>query len=151
MNKIHVISKYFYPPPGGIEVSMLESFSRLVRDGYEITVHTGRDSYMEKNSLPAKAEINGIKIKRYPAAWYGFWPRLDWDEASAVTLHNFNIFPHLAVMLFTLWRKIRSKKNYLLVLHTHGGYLLPAALERVFPGSQGRETRLSRDAGQMAR
>jgi len=37
-------------------------------------------------------------------------------------LHNFDIFPHLRILLYTLARKIIGKKKYSLMLTPHGGF-----------------------------
>jgi len=122
MKNIQIVSKFFYPLKGGIEHSMEETYSRLVEDGFTVTVHATRDNYGERNAFDKTGEFKGIKIKRYNKTWFGFWPKIDWEKADIVTLHNFNIFPHLLVMVYTLWRKINRNKNYMLIFHTHGGY-----------------------------
>lgn len=124
----------------------METYSRLVKAGFEITVHTSRNNYKEKNIFDPKGEIKGIKIKRYKSAWFGFWPKIDWNNARVVNLHNFNIFPHILIMLYAFWRKITFNKNFQLILHPHGGYMPkweefkgPSALiKRAYHGSLGK-------------
>ncbi|MCK5061414.1 glycosyltransferase family 4 protein [Candidatus Parcubacteria bacterium] len=146
MKTIHVITNYFYPVVGGIEKSILETYSRLVKDGFEITVHTTRDDYEKKNAFDKSGEKKGIKIKRYKSAWFGFWPKINWDDADIINLHNFNIFPHVLIMLYVFWRKIKFKKNFELILHPHGGYMpkweefkgLSALIKRAYHQSLGK-------------
>ena len=45
MKKIHVITKYFYPVAAGIETNILETYSVLVKKGWDVTVHTSKDEY----------------------------------------------------------------------------------------------------------
>jgi glycosyltransferase involved in cell wall biosynthesis len=122
MKKIHVITTYFYPLKGGIENSILETYSRLIKAGYEVIVHTTRDDYKKKNVYEARQDVRGIKIKRYKSTWYSFWPNINWDEAEVVSLHNFNIFPHVLIVLYAFWLKINFNKSFNLILHPHGGF-----------------------------
>ncbi len=120
--KIDVIVKYFIPVVAGIEVNVLETYSRLVKKGWDVTVHTSKDTYLRKNWLSESESIRGLKVRRYPFKWYGFWPRINWQEAGVIALHNFDIFPHLQLLAFFVWKKIFNRKTFKVFLTPHGGY-----------------------------
>lgn len=120
--KIHVITKYFLPVVAGIEVNILETYSVLAKEGWDVTIHTSKDTYLQKDHLPDTDEIRGLKIIRYPFRWFGFSPKINWNEKTLIALHNFDIFPHIQIMLKTLLLKILGKKSYKLFLTPHGGF-----------------------------
>lgn len=119
--KIHVIVKYFYPVAAGIETNILETYSILVHRGWDVTVHTSRDTLSQKNAFPPRETIRGLTVIRYPLRWYGYWPHIEWNKSSCICLHNFNV-SHFSILLFTLFRKLIFKKNYSLVVTPHGGF-----------------------------
>ncbi len=123
-NKGHldVVVKYFYPVAAGIETNVLETYSVLAEKGWDVTIHTSRDEYLQKGHLPANDTYRGLKIKRYSFTKFGYFPDIDWDSTDLVCLHNFDIFPHLRILLYTLGRKIIKKKKYSLMLTPHGGF-----------------------------
>ena len=120
--KIDVIVKYFVPVIAGIEVNILETYSRLVEKGWEVTIHTSNDLYLEKNCLAKTDRIRGLKVQRYPWKWYGLWPQLNWWGDGIIALHNFDIFPFFQVLLFTLLLKLTGLKKFKLILTPHGGF-----------------------------
>mgnify|MGYP001573060208 CR=1 FL=1 len=122
--EIDVIVKYFYPVAAGIETNILETYSVLVKKGWNVTIHTSKDTYLDKNSLSENETIRGLKVKRYPFRWWGFWPKIDWDNAGLVCLHNFDIFPHFEILLFVLFKKVLGRKKFGVVLTPHGGFSL---------------------------
>ena len=146
MKKIHIITNYFYPVIGGIEKSILNTYSRLPESEFKVILHTSRDSYGEKNVYKKYETIKGIELRRYKSTWFGFWPKINWDDADIINLHNFNIFPHLLIMLFSLWRRLNFNKNFELILHPHGGYMpkweefkgLGASIKRLYHQSLGK-------------
>lgn len=121
--KVHVIEKYFYPITAGIEVNTYETYAVLAKMGWDITAHVSRDTLVDKNVLSDAETVSGIKIKRYRflRPW-GFFPKLDWQNADYVALHNFNVLPHLLVMIYSLYLKIIGKKHFKLFLTPHGGF-----------------------------
>ena len=123
MKQIHVITKYFYPVAAGIETNILETYSVLVKKGWDITLHTSKDEYLSKNSLLNTESIRGIKVIRYPFVSdnIGFFPEIDWSQIDLVCLHNFNIF-FWRVFLHALWLKLLGRKKFALVLTPHGGF-----------------------------
>lgn len=120
--KIDVIVKYFYPIAAGIETNVLETYSILAMKGWDVTIHTSRDTYLEKDILPKEEIIRGLKVKRYSYHWYSFLPQVGWDGEGLVCLHNFNVVPHFFIMAYSLMRKVLGKKKYALVLTPHGGF-----------------------------
>jgi glycosyltransferase involved in cell wall biosynthesis len=120
--KIDVVTKYFYPITAGIETNTLETYSILAQNGWDVTIHTSKDLYLEKNALPDYEEVRGIKVKRYPFNKLGYTPDIDWQNTDAVCLHNFDIFPHVRIMFYVLWLKITNRKNFGFFLTPHGGF-----------------------------
>lgn len=120
--KIDVVEKYFIPVTAGIEVNILNTYSVLAEKGFDVTVHTSKDTLTQKNVLPDSDEIKGIKVKRQPFNWWGFWPRIDWMKTDLVCLHNFNVSPHFFIMFYTLLLKVIGKKKFVLILTPHGGF-----------------------------
>ena len=123
-NKKHidVVVKYFYPIAAGIETNILETYSVLVDLGWNVVVHTSKDTYLEKNSLDEEFEIRGIKVKRYGWSIFGFWPKINWLKTDALCLHNFNIFPHFQIIFFSLFLKAVKRKKFALIITPHGGF-----------------------------
>ncbi len=122
MKHIDVVEKYFYPVTGGIEVNMLETYSVLVEQGWEVVAHTSTDSLDQKNVYPSSEVIRGILVKRKPFGIFGFWPQIDFSSAEIVALHNFNILPHFTLLVYSLFRKWFGKKQYAIILTPHGGF-----------------------------
>jgi glycosyltransferase involved in cell wall biosynthesis len=121
--KLEVIVKYFYPVAAGIETNTLETYAKLVKMGWEVTVHTSKNTLTEQNILKDEDELRGIKIKRYSliSENKGFWPKFDWDKTNLVCLHNFNVF-FIRFFIYKLYRKLKGKKSPGLVLTPHGGF-----------------------------
>lgn len=122
MKNIDIVVKYFYPVAAGIETNIQETHKHFLHNGWTVTVHASQDTLTEKNVLSRSEEIKGIKIKRYPYGKFGFFPKIDWENTDVVSLHNFNIFPHLQIMLYVIWLKLIGKKKFVFSLTPHGGY-----------------------------
>lgn len=120
--KVDVVVKYFYPVAAGIETNVLETYSRLAKQGWDITIHTTRDKHKEKNVLPIHSKIKGIKVIRYESGIFKYTPEIDWKESDFVCLHNFDIFPHFYIFLKALIDKIARRKKYALFVTPHGGF-----------------------------
>lgn len=121
--KIDVITKYFYPIAAGIETNILETYSVLAKKGWKITIHTSRDTYLNKNFLPLNENIRGMNVKRYTfkSELAGYMPDIDWGGNGVVALHNFNV-SHLGILLKVLSLKIQKKKKFKLLITPHGGF-----------------------------
>src|SRR5207248_2770123 len=107
--QLHIIVKYFYPVAAGIETNILETFSPLT-DKWDITIHTSTDTLTQKNVLAGNDSFRGFTIKRYPFRWYGYLPKFDIRKADIVALHNFNVVPHLCILLQTIFLKLTGQK-----------------------------------------
>lgn len=120
---IDVVVKYFYPVAAGIETNTLETYSVLAKSGWNVTVHTSADTYLEKDSLPKEEVIRGITVKRYHygSEFSGYMPDIDWENTDIVALHNFNV-SHVSILLHALKLKIQGKKKFGLVVTPHGGF-----------------------------
>lgn len=119
---IHVFTRYFYPVASGIETNIFQIYGNLVKNSFDVSIHTSRDTLTEKNILADFEKIDGINVKRYKFNLFGFFPRFDWSKTDIVCLHNFNIFPHFLILLYSLFLKIFREKKFVLILITHGGY-----------------------------
>src|SRR6266403_581975 len=120
--QIDIIVKYFYPVAAGIETNILETYSVLVKEGWDVTIHTSTDTLTEKNILKPTDELRGLEIKRYLFKKFGYFPKIAWDKTDLICLHNFDIFPHFRIMLYILLRKVLGKKTAKVVLTPHGGF-----------------------------
>ncbi len=119
---VHIIVKYFFPVTAGIEVNVAQTYSRLVKNGWQVILHTSRDTYTERDILPVEETIMGIQVKRYSFKPWGFFPKIDYQKTDVVALHNFDIFPHLHLLLKYLGMKLTGNKKFALILTPHGGY-----------------------------
>lgn len=122
VKKIDIITKYFIPVVAGIEVNILKTYSVLAQKGWDITIHTSKNTYLEKDILPDSEIYCGLTVRRYHWHWWGIKPHIDWKNTSLVALHNFDIFPHFQLLILSLWHRISGQKKYGLVLTPHGGY-----------------------------
>src|SRR3990167_8060413 len=91
--KLIAIVKYFHPVAAGIETNMLETYSVLVKKGWDVSILTSDYDYTTQKKLRKNENIRGIKVKRYSLTPLSFFPKID-NEANVIALHNFDIFPH---------------------------------------------------------
>jgi len=120
--KIDVVVKYFYPVAAGIETNILETYSVLVQKGWDVTVHTSNVDYTTGEILHEREAIKGVKVVRYPLSGLCFKPRVPYNNTDLICLHNFDILPHLYILLKSLFYKLLGKKDFSLVLTPHGGF-----------------------------
>ena len=119
---VDVITKYFYPVAGGIENNIMQTYTTLQNTfGWDVTIHTLRDTYTEKNILAAEEIMNGLRVKRYGSGVFGFSPEIHWGETDVIALHNFDIF-FVRHLFHALLLKIIGKKKFALILTPHGGF-----------------------------
>lgn len=119
---IDIVEKYFIPVTAGIEVNILNTYSVFVENGWDVEMHTSTDTLTEKNVLPKKDNIKGIKVNRYLYKIWGYFPKIDFSNTDVVALHNFNIVPHFYILFYSLILKILGQKKYTLILTPHGGF-----------------------------
>ena len=98
---MHVITRYFYPVASGIETNIAQVYRNLVKNSFDVSIHTSTDTLTEKNILADFEKIDGLNVKRYKVNLFGFFPRFDWDKTDIVCLHNFNIFPHFLILFYS--------------------------------------------------
>ena len=122
LKHIDVITRYFYPVEGGIEDSIKNLYSRLLLKGWDVTIHTSKDSYEKKDILTDEDIVEGLNVKRYSFGKLGFFPRIDWKNTNLICLHNFNLFPHFFILFYSFLLKISGRKKFNLVLTPHGGF-----------------------------
>ncbi len=120
--KISIIVKYFYPVTAGIETNIAETYSVLTKKGWNIDIHTSKDTLTEKNVLPNKDIIQDLNVKRYPFSKFGYWPKINWAQTDLICLHNFDIFPHFQILVYLMIRKWFKIKTGKIVLTPHGGF-----------------------------
>lgn len=119
---VDVVTKYFYPIAGGIENNIMQTYVTLQDTfGWDVTIHTSRDTYTEKNILVPEEIINGIRVKRYESGLFGFSSNINWKTTDVVALHNFDIF-FMRYLFHSLLLKIAGKKQFTLILTPHGGF-----------------------------
>lgn len=123
IKKVDVITKYFLPVAGGIEHNIAKTYSVLAtKYGWNVTIHTTKDNYTEKNIYSDFEKLDNIKIIRYQWSKLGFLPKIDYNNADVIALHNFDIFPHFQIMIYVLLKKLFNKKRFALILTPHGGF-----------------------------
>lgn len=120
--KMNVITKYFYPVAAGIETNILETSSVLAKKGWDVTIHTSRNTLTEKNKLEREQDYGELKIKRYEYGLLGFFPKIKFDDKTLVCLHNFNLFPHFFILVATIYHRFIRRKKFGLVVIPHGGF-----------------------------
>lgn len=120
---IAVVTKYFYPVTAGIETNILETYSVLTSKNIDVTIHTSRDEYIEKNKLRESETIRKLKVKRYTFIneVVGFGINVDWEKTDIVALHNFNVFFWRYFVIVAI-HKLLGKKTYRLIVTPHGGF-----------------------------
>lgn len=120
---IAVVQKYFSPVTAGIEVNVGETYKVLVRQGWDVTIHTSKNTLTEYNVLPDNDNLNGIKIRRYvfESDNRGYFPDIDWENVDLICLHNFNIF-FFWILVHALKLRLLGKKKFGLIVTPHGGF-----------------------------
>ncbi len=120
--RLDVVVKFFYPVVAGIETNILNIYSYLAKQGWEVVIHTSTSIPNSSEILPLKGEIQGLSIQRYKWRWYGFVPKIDWSHSGSICLHNFNVFPHSWILMKALFLKKFHQTCRTIFLVPHGGY-----------------------------
>lgn len=119
---VDVVTKYFYPIAGGIENNIMQTYTTLQNAfGWDVTIHTSRDTYTEKDVLLQEEIINGLQVKRYSSGVFGYSPDINWSTTDVVALHNFDVF-FVRYLFRALMLKITGRKKFSLILTPHGGF-----------------------------
>ena len=67
--RLDVVVKFFYPVVAGIETNILNIYSYLAKQGWEVVIHTSTSIPNSSEILPLKGEIQGLSIQRYKWRW----------------------------------------------------------------------------------
>ncbi|MDR3643272.1 MAG: glycosyltransferase family 4 protein [Candidatus Doudnabacteria bacterium] len=121
--KIEVLVDHFYPVTGGLAIHCLRVYGILSRRGWQITVRATKNTTEEKNVLPARGSVSGIEIFRYSFENYNFNPwalKIDYRGAAVVCLNELVILPHYFVYIYSYLLKLFSRRNFAVVLTSHG-------------------------------
>jgi glycosyltransferase involved in cell wall biosynthesis len=121
-NKINVVVKYFYPVSAGIELNSLEVYSNLAKMGWDVTIHTTRDTLNEKGILKSREKYKGLTIIRHKTLGFYLLSNAYFTKSNIICLHNFNVLPHFTILLISAIYKLLGIKKYKLFLIPHGGY-----------------------------
>lgn len=119
---LHVINRYFLPVMAGIEVNIDQVYGFLIKQGWDIQIHTSTNTLDQKNVLPETDRVHGLPIRRYLLRWYGFIPKIDWNRSNIISLQNFDVFPHVLICSVAFVRKMLGFPCPSMVLTPHGGY-----------------------------
>ncbi|MDO8572384.1 MAG: glycosyltransferase family 4 protein [bacterium] len=120
--KVAVITKYFHPVVAGIENNIMQTYTTLQKDfGWDVTIHTSKDTYVKKDCLSPEETINTLTVKRYQTGMFGFNPEIDWKNIDVIALHNFDIF-FVRYLVKALYLKLMGKKTFALIVTPHGGF-----------------------------
>src|SRR3989344_2860855 len=111
--KILFITRHYFPDVGGIEQNIAK-VSEFLKDRHEVRVLT-----VSREGSPANETIEGVTVLRR-----GFREFLSFNlkDHDAVFLENFNLLPHLFVMVNVIKDSLRKKRNYRLFFVPHGGF-----------------------------
>lgn len=120
--RLDVVVKFFHPVVAGIETNILNIYSYLASQGWEVVIHTSTSTPDAPRSLPSTGEIRRLSIRRYRWRWYGFVPHIDWRRSGSICLHNFNVFPHSWMLAYMLLLKKFRRTSRAVFLIPHGGY-----------------------------
>lgn len=106
----------------GIEVNIDQVYGFLIKRGWNIEIHTSTNTLDRKEVLPETDLIHGLPVRRYRLRWYGFIPKLNWNNSEIIDLQNFDVFPHVLILLAAFIRKMLRFPCPSIMLTPHGGY-----------------------------
>ncbi|MCR4329524.1 MAG: glycosyltransferase family 4 protein [Candidatus Roizmanbacteria bacterium] len=123
--KIQIITEYFYPVVGGMELNILNTSKHLVEDGWNVAVFTTKNNRDQKNVLKDRAKIYGIVVKRKPYFSYAYSPfslGVNYHSSGVICLANLSVRPGIFVLLYALFLKIFGWKKFILIFSSHGQF-----------------------------
>src|SRR3989344_1109838 len=120
--KVDVVNRYYYPVVAGIETLLTNVYPHLACKGWDVTIHVSKNTLSQKKILKDEEEINKVKVKRYYLGLFGFSPKIDWQNTSIVNIFNFDVFPHVRILLYCLILKYLGMKKFTLILSPQGGF-----------------------------
>ncbi len=121
--KIRAFSTFFYPVLAGLEISVLEIYSRLTKQGWDIEMHATNNDLVKKNSLPKTETLNGIKIKRFSSSIYCFMPwkmSSSFNSGGIIHFHDFEILPGIWLLSYFSLLKLFQKNKSVVIVSDHG-------------------------------
>lgn len=106
------------------QTNMRETYSRLARSGWNVSVHATRDSFSEKDCFLEKEIVQGIKVMRYRSYGYGygFLPKLNFRDNGIIRIHNFHLLPNFSILMYCFLLKLLKRKSFILIFTPHGGF-----------------------------
>src|SRR3989338_3836763 len=120
--KVDVVNRYYYPVVAGIETLLTNVYPHLACKGWDVNIHVSKNTLSQKKILKDEEEINKVKVKRYYLGLFGFSPKIDWQNTSIVNIFNFDVFPHVRILLYCLILKYLGMKKFTLILSPQGGF-----------------------------
>ncbi len=130
---IHVFTRFFYPVVGGMEINILNTYCNFVKKGWDVTIHTTKDSLSEKNIFPQKDIVSGMTIKRCRRTFYALntLNREIYKNGNLLVLHDLDISGQILIYLRTLVFKLLGCKKYSFIFSSHGLFNYDS---NVYPG-----------------
>ena len=119
MTKTAIVTRYFLPVQGGIEIHCLNLAKRLKNKGLEVELHTSEDTYLTKGALKRCEIVNDLRVYRHRHFYYTVSKYLKYD---VVHLHNFNVLPHGLILLLVSIRRTLRMSTPRIIITTHGGF-----------------------------
>lgn len=123
MERLDIITKYFSPVVGGIEQSIEQLYSRFPSDRWQVTVHTGNvDDTGVALPVSSPRSVSGLAVRRYRVAFGFFWPSISYRTPGLISLQNFELLPHIPVLLFAWCLQVLNLKRCRVYITPHGGF-----------------------------
>lgn len=125
MNKqktITIIVKFFWPVAAGIETNIMETYSHLVKKGWKVNLLTTNNTHIDKGVLSTSELVKGIAVTRFNTLKYLFNLDIPWEKTDILALHNFDVFPHMFILMQVLLRRAFGLKTPKIMLTPHGGF-----------------------------
>lgn len=121
--EIQGLSTYFYPVVAGLEISVLETYSRLAKKGWDISMHVTDDLLSEKFKKIRYEKIRDVKVFRYNYFIYNYFPniiKLNYKSSGIICFHDFSIFPDVAIFTYIYILKKLNLKKFKVIFNEHG-------------------------------
>ncbi len=120
---LHVIARYFYQSATDIEAHIVKTYSAFNPEEWNITIHASTDTLNKKNCLRKREMLGEIQIRRSEDGFFGISPKIQFDKSDLICLYGFKLFPHVFILIKTLYLKIMGRKKFTLMLIPQGAYV----------------------------
>lgn len=117
----------------GIETCIMETYSRFDKEKWDVTIHTSASTLDTINTLPHKANFDGLAVVRYKTIAGLFIPEVPWTRECIIVICNFSLIPILPILATATFFKVIGLKKAKLVFAPHGGF---TPMWEVFPPIQ---------------